>query len=163
MYLEAPIALSEEERYGIGRTTKGKAVGAGTDVGGGVEDCETVQPARLATPVLRFTDVPSGSSKIAAVVVRATAHEPITLEVLTPPLAPFSVIERRSQDALEGQVADAVPGTTGLRLHHVWIRYDATSPMASDSGRIVVWSPKTGDQWTVQLEGSGRLTGSAGS
>lgn len=112
-------------------------------------------PAWLETPVLRFSNVRCGRSEVAAIVVRSLGHEPIELEIVAPPLAPFSVVQpprpRWTTDDDEGQTA------------RVWIRYDATAPMAVDSGQIVIDQPSTGQRWTVVLDGQGELSPAGGS
>ncbi len=104
---------------------------------------------RLETPVLRYIDVPAGHSQTHAVVVATAGDEPIDLEVVTPPLAPFSVVERLGMERTD----PAAEGTTA----RIWIRYDANSPMAADSGRVTVADRTTGLQWTVALDGRGSL------
>jgi hypothetical protein len=99
--------------------------------------------------VLSFFDVAAGSSRSLPILVTSKARVAIDLEVVSPPLAPFSV-------------ADAGSRASSLHLGEgssakVWIRYDAASPMAIDSGRITVADRITGQQWTIALDGRGSL------
>ncbi len=104
---------------------------------------------KLETPVIRFADVPAGHAQSQAIVVSTGGAGPIELEVIAPPLAPFSVVERLGGDRSR---PDADRATA-----KIWIRYDANSPMATDSGRVTVADRMTGLQWTVALDGSGSL------
>lgn len=104
---------------------------------------------KLETPVLRFSEVPAGHSQSQAIVVGTAGPGPIDLGVLAPPLAPFSVVERLG--------GDRSPSTDDRTTAKIWIRYDANSPMANDSGRITIVDRTTGLQWTVALDGSGSL------
>ncbi|MEM7275355.1 MAG: hypothetical protein AAF547_19920 [Actinomycetota bacterium] len=94
---------------------------------------------------LRFEQVPFGRSRTRRLVIEDGDGRPIDLEVLRPPLAPFSVHQRR----FGGQ---HTPGRPGLS-----IRYDATAPMAVDRGSLVVHDPTSGRRWLVILTGSGEL------
>ena len=104
---------------------------------------------RLETPVLRFADVPAGFSQSHPIQVVSAAKVAIDLEVISPPLAPFSVVHM----AREGRSTSSAKGSSAK----IWIRYDAASPMAADSGRITVGDRVTGQQWTVALDGRGSL------
>ncbi|MGH1487900.1 MAG: hypothetical protein ACRBK7_00650 [Acidimicrobiales bacterium] len=123
----------------------------------------------LETPVLRFVDVAEGGSKVQAIVFRGFGYSHLEMVVVIPPLAPFSVTQsprspffgRRSDDA--GLSPTSVTGTTPTEAAldeisaELWIRYDATSSMASDVGQVTVVHADSGRQWTVELDGSGPL------
>jgi len=58
--------------------------------------------------------------------------------------------------SVDKAVGDRAIGDTASSAK-IWIRYDAASPMAADSGRITVGDRVTGQQWTVALDGRGSL------
>lgn len=101
---------------------------------------------------LRFTGVRHGGSSALPLAVQDRSGLPRHLEVVVPPLAPFSVVERRVANKVRPDGRWSGDHTTKL-----WIRYDATSPMAVDSGRLVVRDPGSGRSWTVTLTGTGEL------
>lgn len=101
---------------------------------------------------LRFNGVRHGESSALPLAVKDRSGLPRHLEVIVPPFAPFSVVERR--------VANKVRPDgrwSGDHTKKLWIRYDATSPMAMDTGRLVVRDPFSGRTWTVALTGTGEL------
>jgi hypothetical protein len=102
--------------------------------------------------VLRFSGVRYGDSCALPLSLQDQSGLPHGLEVAVPPLAPFSVVETRLANRVrpDGRWS----GDLATKL---WIRYDATSPMATDDGRMVVRDPETGTTWTVQLSGSSEL------
>lgn len=116
----------------------------------------------LETPVLRFVDVAQGQSKIEPIVFRSMGAAPAELAVTIPPLAPFSlVVSPRSPfsssfgpfSPIDGFEADS-DGETRTEL---WIRYDATSVMATDVGAVTVRDNVSGREWRIELDGTGTL------
>lgn len=101
---------------------------------------------------LRFSGVRYGDSHALPLSLQDQSGLPHGLEIVVPPLAPFSVVERRLANRVrpDGRWA----GDLATKL---WIRYDATSPMATDVGRMIVRDPSTATCWTVQLHGSSEL------
>lgn len=124
-----------------------------TEVGSqpGQSESLTSQGGRYDHELL-FLGVRYGESCSLPLSVRDQSGLPHGLEVVVPPLAPFSVVERR----LASRVRPDGRWGSGLATK-LWIRYDATSPMATDAGRMMVRDPETGAAWTVQLHGSSEL------
>ncbi|MGI9599473.1 MAG: hypothetical protein ACR2QK_25135 [Acidimicrobiales bacterium] len=122
-----------------------------TGVTGGRPAGARTSPVWLETPLLRFVGVEQGLSLALPIVVRGLEDHDLTIEVVAPPLAPFSVTETPAH-ARHGRQA----GQREARAE-LWVRYDATSPMAVDSGQITIREIETGRQWTVALDGTGAL------
>ncbi len=107
--------------------------------------------AWLATPLLRFPAVEPGFSLAMPIVVQGL-EDGAAIDVVAPPLAPFSVIARPSGVITHRQQTDDDHPAAEL-----WIRYDATTPMAVDHGQITIGHAPSGRRWTVDLDGSGIL------
>lgn len=75
------------------------------------------------------------------IVVSGHPNGPGPLDVVVPPLAPFSVAERPAE----------APETDEATITELWIRYDATRPMARDAGVVVVRAPGDDRVWRVEL------------
>ncbi|MGI9598254.1 MAG: hypothetical protein ACR2QK_18975 [Acidimicrobiales bacterium] len=120
---------------------------------GDQETAESAGPVWLRTPLLVFREVPYGSSQSRPILVGDGDDRPADVEVVIPPLAPFSVIHRPGRTNRTDKAADGAD----LGLAVLWVRYDAASPMARDRGQIVVRDRRSGAEWTVLLEGSGTL------
>lgn len=129
----------------------------GEQIGGRLDqetvEQEAVDPDSAAPRELLFDRVPWGHSKTVPLTIGNDAGVDHDLEVVSPPLAPFSVVERRPANRVRPDGRRAF----GHRTKTLWIRYDATSAMASDVGRVVVGDPIAGRTWTVTLRGSGEL------
>ena len=112
----------------------------------------TAQDESQDQHVLRFSGVRYGDSCALPLSLQDQSGLPHGLEVVVPPLAPFSVAETRLANRVrpDGRWS----GDLATKL---WIRYDATSPMATDDGRLVVRDPETGTAWIVKLSGSSEL------
>lgn len=116
---------------------------------------ETTSRAWVDTPLLRFAAVEPGQSLAMAIIVRGIGDDPAAIEVLAPPLAPFSIIERPT--AIIGRRATDQRLDGDASSTELWIRYDSTSPMAVDTGQVTIGHLESGRQWTIALEGTGIL------
>ena len=61
--------------------------------------------------------------------------------------------DQRANEMTHAASTDKIDETSA----ELWIRYDATSSMASDFGQITVAHAGSGRQWTVELDGRGPL------
>lgn len=111
---------------------------------------------RLETPTVRFGRLPDGCSVARPIVVSWPAAGPSDLDVVVPPLAPFSITRPPCGG---GRSAEVETGPGDGTRREVWVRYDATHPMARDRGELVIASPSTGHRWRVELSGAGELAG----
>ncbi len=117
------------------------------------QDAATEPPAdrrpgtlpRLETPLLEFGRVPIGHSAARAVTLSGPVGD---IEVVEPPLAPFSVMSASvvTPPAVDGEMRAAI-----------WVRYDADRSMGRDRGRLVLASRSSGHRWTVELSGAEAL------
>lgn len=86
------------------------------------------------------------------IVIASRTGRPLDLEVVVPPLAPFSIADGPERRRPGVSPTDDPDGRA--ERSELWIRYDATRPMARDRSEVVVASPATGHRWTIDLTGS---------
>jgi hypothetical protein len=102
----------------------------------------------LKTPSLSFDGVDAHGSAVLPLVVQGAPDQLLHLEVVVPPLAPFSITE---PPAAAGRRKGDHQGA------HLWVRYDARSGTARDESEVVIRAAGTDREWVVALRGCGHL------
>ena len=105
----------------------------------------------LLTPSLNFLNVPEGLGGTGVTTYRAVhfdvlACDPVTLQIVSGPTAPFS-----APLGMSTTVSPPIPAQDAPTPGRVWIAYTSTSAGASATGSVTVHSPDTGQTWTVTL------------
>lgn len=162
----APTSLVPDTGTTTGTTT-GPKTGLDTHANPESGSDSSAAAVWLETPVLRIVDVAHGRSGVEAIIFRGIGTEPLEIDVVIPPLAPFSVAPSpdarfSSRQEIPG-VVNVDSGVAGEVRAELWIRYDATSAMAYDLGQVTFRHRSSGQQWRVELEGVGRLASAFGS